>query len=119
MLKGIQLTLMAGLGIPQAVERKVLDALLEATVTVSTKTISGFQLKFRLSQRSPLHTIFLLSGGGFAEDLPRGPGGDAQRRSGDVNQWRCQQSPGFAGFESRRICADGHRRGPLPRDGLH
>ncbi len=65
MLKGIQLTLMAGPAIPLAVPRSIIDGLLEATVTVSAGQISAFELKFRLSQRSPLHSIFLLSGGGL------------------------------------------------------
>lgn len=63
MLKGIQLTLMAGPGVPVPVSRSVIDALLDVEVTVSTNSVSAFQLKFLLSQRSPLHSIFLLAGG--------------------------------------------------------
>lgn len=63
MLKGIQLTLMAGPAVPTPVPRSVIDALVDVEVTVSTTHVSAFQLTFRLSQRSPLHSIFLLSGG--------------------------------------------------------
>jgi hypothetical protein len=60
---GIHLTLMIGPAIPIPVGRDVLDALQEIQVTVQTGGVSAFQLSFKLSQRSPLHTLFLLSGG--------------------------------------------------------
>jgi len=64
MLKGIDLTLMIGPAVPIPVPQSVLDALTSVTVTsASGETASGFELKFTLSTRSPLHTIFLLSGG--------------------------------------------------------
>lgn len=64
MLKGIQLTLMMGPIVPIAVPRSVLDALTQVTVTTNDVGKSGFQLSFTLGTRSPLHTLFLLSGGG-------------------------------------------------------
>jgi hypothetical protein len=63
MLKGIYLTLMIGPVIPVPVPQVVLEALTSVTVTTSTLEKSGFQLEFTLSNRSPLHTLFLLSGG--------------------------------------------------------
>ena len=63
MLKGIHLTLMIGLAVPVPVSQEVLDALTELTVTSNDVGRSGFQLSFRLSTKSPLHTLFLLSGG--------------------------------------------------------
>jgi hypothetical protein len=64
MLKGIHLTLMIGPGVPVPVPQTVLDALTSVTVTTASgETASGFELKFTLSNQSPLHTIFLLSGG--------------------------------------------------------
>lgn len=63
MLKGIQLSLQAGPLLPVPVPRKVIDSLISATVSIGAGDVSYFELKFRLSQRSPLHTIFLLSGG--------------------------------------------------------
>ena len=64
MLKGIHLTLMIGPAVPVPVPQTVLDALTSVTVTsASGETASGFELKFTLSNQSPLHTIFLLSGG--------------------------------------------------------
>jgi hypothetical protein len=46
------------------VGRNVLDAVQEVKVeSGSGDTQSGFELTFRISNRSPLHTIFLLSGG--------------------------------------------------------
>ncbi len=62
MLKGIHLTLMIGPGAPAPVPRYVLDALTAVTVTTSAREPSGFELKFQLSNRSPLQTLFLLAG---------------------------------------------------------
>ncbi|MCS7002580.1 MAG: hypothetical protein NZ518_07020, partial [Dehalococcoidia bacterium] len=64
MLKGIHLTLMIGPGVPVPVPAEVLEALTSVTVvTTAGETTSGFELQFNLSSRSPLHTLFLLSGG--------------------------------------------------------
>ena len=65
MLEGVNLTLMIGPAVPVPVPREVLDALTELTVTVnSNDTPSGFELTFSLGNQSPLHTLFLISGGG-------------------------------------------------------
>lgn len=64
MLKGIHLTLMIGPAVPTPVSQGVLDALESVrVVTTSGESASGFELIFTLSNRSPLHTQFLLSGG--------------------------------------------------------
>lgn len=63
MLKGIHLTLLIGPAVPVPVSKEVLDALTSVQVTTTAGQASGFQLKFTLSNRSPLHTLFLLSGG--------------------------------------------------------
>jgi hypothetical protein len=63
MLKGIHLTLMIGPAVPIPVPQVVLDALTGVTVTINDEGASGFQLSFTLSNRSPLHTLFLLAGG--------------------------------------------------------
>jgi hypothetical protein len=63
MLKGINLTLMIGPAVPLPVSQEVLDALTSLEVTSNTEGPSVFQLSFSLSTRSPLHTLFLLSGG--------------------------------------------------------
>jgi hypothetical protein len=62
-VKGIRLTLMIGPAVPVPVSREVLDALTGVRVTVTSGKASGFQLTFNLSTRSPLHTLFLLTGG--------------------------------------------------------
>src|SRR4051812_7100705 len=54
---------MIGPGIPIPVPREVLDALQSVSVTINAAKISVFELKFTISNRSPLHTVFLLSGG--------------------------------------------------------
>jgi hypothetical protein len=64
MFKGIHLTLMIGPAVPVPVPRDVLDALTSVQVTTTAGQTSGFQLTFTLSNDSPLHTLFLLSGGG-------------------------------------------------------
>ena len=63
MLKGLYLTLLIGPVVPVPVPQVVLDALTEVQVTSSAGTPSGFQLSFTLSNRSPLHTVFLIAGG--------------------------------------------------------
>lgn len=63
MLKGIHLTLMAGPAVPVPVPRPVVDALESVSVTTPTEGPSVFQLQFTLSNRSPLQTLFLVSGG--------------------------------------------------------
>jgi hypothetical protein len=67
MLKGIYLTLLAGPVIPVPVPQIALDALTDVEVTVSSEfgAQSAFKLDFSLSNDSPLHTIFLLAGGGI------------------------------------------------------
>jgi hypothetical protein len=64
MLKGIHITLMIGPAVPMPVPREVLDALEQVQVeSPAGETPSGFELTFSLSKRSPLHTLFLLTGG--------------------------------------------------------
>ena len=63
MAQGIQLSLMIGAGIPLPVSEDVIEALDSVRVTTSTEGPSAFQLSFRVSKRSPLHTLFLLTGG--------------------------------------------------------
>lgn len=61
---GVRLQLFAGPGVARPVPRAVIDALEEVTVdSNSGETQSGFVLKFEVSNRSPLHTLFLLAGG--------------------------------------------------------
>lgn len=64
MLKGVHLTLLMGPVMPVPVPQAVLDALTSITVTINDVGKSGFELTFTLSNRSPLHTLFLLTGGG-------------------------------------------------------
>lgn len=63
MQNGIHLSLMIGPAVPVPVPKDVLDALASVQVTTSTDGPSGFQLTFNISNKSPLETLFLLSGG--------------------------------------------------------
>jgi len=63
MLNAIHMTLMVGPAVPIPVSRDVLDALTGVQVTTTTEGPSAFQLQFALNNRSPLHSIFLLSAG--------------------------------------------------------
>jgi len=63
MLKGIHLTLLVGPVVPVPVPKTVLEALEEVEVNSTAGSPSGFRLSFTLSNRSPLHTIFLVAGG--------------------------------------------------------
>jgi hypothetical protein len=61
--KGIYLTLLVGPAVPLPVPQSVIDSLTSVQVTSSAGSRSGFQLSFDLSNKSPLHTIFLIAGG--------------------------------------------------------
>src|SRR5689334_12570660 len=61
---GIQLSLYIG-PVPVPAPREVIDALVHAKIeNGSGDTQSGFELTFDLPARSPLRTLFLLTGGG-------------------------------------------------------
>src|SRR5262249_7636852 len=64
MVGGVQLSLRIG-PVPMSAPREVVDALVHAKVEDgSGGTQSGFELVFELPVRSPLRTLFLLTGGG-------------------------------------------------------
>ncbi len=64
MLNNVQLRLFIGPAVPVPAPREVIDALEDVRVQVNGGDApSGFELRFRLSSRSPLQTLFLLSGG--------------------------------------------------------
>ena len=63
MLNGIYLTLLVGPVVPVPVPQIVTDALTNIKVISNTDDKSVFELSFTLSNRSPLHTIFLLAAG--------------------------------------------------------
>lgn len=64
MVNGVNLTVMIGPAVPIPVPRAALDALTSVQVTnASGETASGFELQFAVNSRSPLQTLFLLSGG--------------------------------------------------------
>ncbi len=65
-LGGVHLTLMIGPTVPVPVPQVVLDSLTGLEVTSRSEQRSGFRLTFNINNRSPLHTILLLSGGGLA-----------------------------------------------------
>jgi hypothetical protein len=60
------MTLLVGPMVPVPVPKLVLDSLLEVEVTTSTRGPSVFELRFGLSNRSPLHTLFLVQGASLA-----------------------------------------------------
>lgn len=64
MSSAVRLQLYMGPGVPVPAPREVVEAVQEVKVeSGSGETQSGFELVFRLSNRSPLHTLFLLTGG--------------------------------------------------------
>jgi hypothetical protein len=62
-VEGVQLTLMIGPAVPLPVPRAILDSLSSVTVSSGGDGPGGFQLTFKLSTRSPLHMLFLVSAG--------------------------------------------------------
>jgi len=63
-LGGVHLTLLVGPVVPVPVPQAVLDALTQIEVVAPDEAAGAFTLQFTLSVQSPLHTLFLLSGGG-------------------------------------------------------
>jgi hypothetical protein len=61
-IRNVQLTLLIGPTVPIPAPRAVMEALQRVEVTTSAGKRSGFQLDFSLSNRSPLHTVFLIAG---------------------------------------------------------
>ncbi|MBY6005570.1 hypothetical protein KUV62_16725 [Salipiger bermudensis] len=65
MIKGIDLSLLFGPGVPVPAPREVVEAIQTVRIEENSgETPSGFELTFSLDKNSPLNTIFLLSGGG-------------------------------------------------------
>ncbi len=64
MLEGVHLTLLVGPVVPVPVPQLVLDSLTKVEVNAPDESAGAFTLQFTLSVNSPLHTLFLLSGGG-------------------------------------------------------
>src|SRR6476646_4937116 len=65
MVKRVQLSLMIGPAVPIPVSKTVIDALQSVRVTTTSEIgkPSVFQLAFSLNNRSPLTTLFMLTGG--------------------------------------------------------
>lgn len=64
MIKGAQLQLLIGPAVPVPAPRAVVEAVEQVQVQVNSgQSQSGFEITFGLSKRSPLHTLFLLTGG--------------------------------------------------------
>jgi hypothetical protein len=60
----VRLQLLIGPGVPVPAPREVIDAVTHVTVeSNSGETQSGFELALKISNRSPLQTLFLLTGG--------------------------------------------------------
>lgn len=66
MVRNVTLSLMIGPAVPIPVSRTVIDALesVQVTTTAEIGKPSVFQLTFSISNRSPITTLFMLSGGG-------------------------------------------------------
>jgi hypothetical protein len=63
-IKGIDLTVSFGPGVPAPAPRAVIDALQSVSIEENAgETQSGFSLEFALEKDSPLNTLFLLAGG--------------------------------------------------------
>ncbi|TCM85031.1 hypothetical protein [Rhodovulum steppense] len=64
MIKGIDLTLLFGPGIPVPAPASVVDALQSVSIEDNSgETQSGFSMEFAVEKDSPLNTVFLLAGG--------------------------------------------------------
>src|SRR4051794_32074033 len=62
MVDGVRLTLLIGPTVPVPAPKIVMDALRSIEIAVPAAGPSGFQLVLTLADRSPLNTLFLLTG---------------------------------------------------------
>jgi hypothetical protein len=70
MIKGMDLTVLFGPGVPVPAPASVVEALTSVSVEENAgETPSGFELSFALDKDSPLNTLFLLVGGAAAPIL--------------------------------------------------
>ena len=106
MLKGVTLQLYVGPLVPIPAPKAVMDALDRACRSPSTTSASsGFQLSFTVSNQSPLHTLFLLTGGTSDQH--------SARRHRRDRQWHAARDHGRRGDQSRdraREATPGNRR---------
>ncbi|QID17613.1 hypothetical protein G3580_08125 [Nitrogeniibacter mangrovi] len=63
MSSAVHLSLLIGPIAPIPVPAMMIDALEEATVTTAAGSVSGFQLRFKVTRKSELNTIFLIAAG--------------------------------------------------------
>lgn len=64
MIKGVEISLLLGPGVPIPAPRLLIDALQTVKVEENSGAVqSGFELVFALEKDSPLNTLFMLSGG--------------------------------------------------------
>lgn len=63
MSAGVKLSLFVGPAAPVPAPRAVIEALESVEITSQSRGRSAFQLVFELDKRSPLHTLFMLTGG--------------------------------------------------------
>lgn len=69
MLKGVHMTLMIGPTVPVPVPRTILEALTSVSVDARTTGPSGFELRFTLTNRSVLQTLFLVAAGAMPKNV--------------------------------------------------
>jgi hypothetical protein len=70
LIKGIDLTVSFGPGVPVPAPREVVEALQRVSIEENSGAVqSGFSLDFALEKDSPLNTVFLLAGGSAAPIL--------------------------------------------------
>ncbi len=66
MVDRVRIQLLMGPGVPLPAPREVIDAVEEVKVESNSGEVqSGFEITFRIPNRSPLQTLFLLTGGGM------------------------------------------------------
>lgn len=64
MLKGVTLQLYIGPVVPVKASRDIMEAVQAVTVINSAEGPDAFQISFEIANNSPLHTLFLVAGGG-------------------------------------------------------
>lgn len=64
MIKGVDLQILFGPGVPAPAPREIVDALQSANIQLNSGDVqNGFDMTFSVEKNSPLNTIFLIAGG--------------------------------------------------------
>lgn len=110
MLKGIQVSLYIGPSRPRQVQQEIVEALASVEISAKSYEATGFQMRFELSNKSPLHSQFLLQmsrGGAMMRVVVAASVNGTPQVLADGVMTSHQSAPGARGYTTLSItCED-------------